>query len=45
MWNQTLSGCVVGGTLSAAGGPGASAMGCAGFAGFSLIIDKIMGPH
>ena len=45
IWNQAVSGCVVGATLSASGGPGAACAGCAGFAGFSVLIDKIMGPH
>jgi len=45
IWNQTISGCVVGATLSAGGGPGAACVGCAGFAGFSVLVDKIMGPH
>jgi mitochondrial import inner membrane translocase subunit TIM22 len=45
VWNQTISGCVVGGTLSAAAGPAAASMGCVGFASFSVLIDKIMGPH
>lgn len=45
VWNPMLSGCVVGGTMSAKGGPAAACIGCAGFAGFSLIVDKIMGPH
>jgi import inner membrane translocase subunit TIM22 len=43
VWNPVISGCIVGGTLSASGGPAAACMGCAGFAGFSLIIDKVMG--
>lgn len=45
VWNPVLSGCVVGATLSASGGPAAACIGCAGFAGFSLVVDKIMGPH
>ena len=45
VWNPVASGCVVGATLSAKGGPAAACLGCAGFAGFSLIVDKIMGPH
>ena len=45
VWNQTISGCVVGATLSAGAGPGAACAGCVGFASFSVIIDKIMGPH
>jgi import inner membrane translocase subunit TIM22 len=45
VWNPVVSGCVVGATLSASGGPAAACMGCGGFAGFSLIIDKVMGTH
>ena len=77
VWNPVISGCVVGATLSAKGGPAVSAclvlpcvyllkqliarlrilhrshshnlqascIGCVGFAGFSLVVDKIMGPH
>lgn len=45
VWNPVVSGCIVGGTLSAKGGPAAACVGCAGFAGFSLLMDAIMGPH
>jgi import inner membrane translocase subunit TIM22 len=45
VWNPVISGCAVGATLSAKGGPGAACIGCVGFAGFSLVVDKIMGPH
>jgi import inner membrane translocase subunit TIM22 len=45
VWNPVLSGCAVGATLSAKGGPAAACLGCAGFAGFSLVVDKIMGTH
>lgn len=45
IWNPVLSGCAVGATLSAKGGPGAACIGCVGFAGFSFVVDKIMGPH
>jgi len=45
VWNPVLSGCAVGATLSASGGPQAACLGCVGFAGFSLVVDKIMGPH
>lgn len=45
VWNPVISGCAVGATLSAKGGPAAACLGCAGFAGFSLVVDKIMGPH
>jgi import inner membrane translocase subunit TIM22 len=40
-----ISGCAVGATLAAKGGPSAACIGCVGFAGFSLVVDKIMGPH
>ena len=42
VWNAVISGCAVGGTLSASGGPGAACLGCVGFAGFSFLIDKVM---
>lgn len=42
-WNPVISGCIVGGTLSAKGGPTAACIGCAGFAGFSFAVDRIMG--
>jgi import inner membrane translocase subunit TIM22 len=45
VWNPVASGCVVGAALSAKGGPAASCIGCVGFAGFSLVVDKIMGTH
>lgn len=45
VWNPVVSGCVVGATLSAKGGVAASCFGCAGFAGFSLLVDAIMGTH
>lgn len=43
VWNSVLSGCVTGGAMQAKSGPQASALGCAGFAAFSLVIDKVMG--
>ena len=45
VWNPAISGCIVGATLAAQGGPAAACFGCAGFGGFSLVVDKIMGPH
>ncbi len=45
VWNPVISGCAVGATLSIKGGPAAACLGCAGFAGFSLVVDKIMGTH
>jgi mitochondrial import inner membrane translocase subunit TIM22 len=44
-WNPVLGGCAAGATLSARAGPTAACIGCAGFAGFSFVMDKIMGPH
>eukprot|EP01040_Poterioochromonas_malhamensis_P016125 gene16126-18224_t len=44
-WNPVISGCAVGATLSAKGGPTAACIGCAGFAGFSFIMNKVMGDH
>ena len=41
IWNQTISGCAVGATLSAAGGPSAACVGCVGFASFSVLVDKV----
>ena len=43
VWNPVLSGCAVGGGLSARAGPAAACIGCVGFGGFSLVVDKIMG--
>ena len=43
VWNSVLSGCVTGAAMQAKSGPQASAVGCAGFAAFSLVIDKVMG--
>lgn len=45
VWNPVVSGCVVGATLAAKAGPSAACVGCAGFAGFSFVVDKIMGTH
>ena len=44
-WNPVISGCTVGAALSAKGGPTAACLGCAGFAGFSFVMDKILGNH
>ncbi len=43
VWNSVLSGCATGAAMQAKSGPQAAGMGCAGFAAFSLIIDKVMG--
>lgn len=43
MWNSVVSGCITGAGLQAKQGPQAAAMGCGGFAAFSLVIDSFMG--
>ena len=45
VWNPVLSGCITGAALNAKSGPQAAAMGCGGFAAFSLVIDTVMGTH
>ncbi|KAI9720311.1 MAG: Mitochondrial import inner membrane translocase subunit tim22 [Chrysothrix sp. TS-e1954] len=40
--NSMASGCITGGVLARNGGPQAVAVGCAGFAAFSLAIDSYM---
>ena len=45
VWNSVLSGCITGAAMQAKQGPQAAAMGCGGFAAFSLVIDKVMGHH
>jgi import inner membrane translocase subunit TIM22 len=45
VWNSVLSGCVTGAAMQAKQGPQAAAIGCGGFAAFSLVIDKVMGTH
>lgn len=45
MWNSVASGCITGAALQAKQGPQAAAVGCGGFAAFSLVIDKVMGTH
>ncbi|CAI7744748.1 unnamed protein product, partial [Closterium sp. NIES-54] len=40
--NTVIAGCVTGGALSARAGPQAACMGCAGFAAFSLLIEKVL---
>lgn len=45
VWNAVVSGCVTGAALQAKAGPQASALGCGGFAAFSLVIDSVMGTH
>lgn len=45
VWNSVISGCVTGAAMQAKQGPQAAAIGCGGFAAFSLVIDKVMGTH
>jgi import inner membrane translocase subunit TIM22 len=45
VWNAVVSGCVTGAAMQAKQGPQASAVGCGGFAAFSLVIDSFMGTH
>jgi len=45
VWNAVASGCVTGAALQAHNGPQAAAVGCGGFAAFSLVIDSVMGTH
>jgi len=40
--NGVMAGCITGGVLAAPAGPQAAAVGCAGFAAFSLAIDSYM---
>lgn len=44
-WNSVASGCITGAALQAKSGPQAMAVGCGGFAAFSLVIDSFMGTH
>mmetsp|Transcript_11472 Transcript_11472/g.26944 ORF Transcript_11472/g.26944 Transcript_11472/m.26944 type:complete len:268 (+) Transcript_11472:173-976(+) len=45
MWNPVVSGCITGAALQAHAGPQAAAVGCGGFAAFSIVIDKVMGNY
>jgi import inner membrane translocase subunit TIM22 len=45
MWNPVASGCITGAALQAKAGPQAAAIGCAGFAAFSIVIDSFMGHY
>ena len=45
VWNSVASGCITGAALQAKSGPSAAAMGCGGFAAFSLVIDSFMGHY
>lgn len=40
--NTVIAGCVTGGAISARGGPQAACAGCAGFAAFSVVIEKFL---
>uniref|UniRef100_A0A2P2QL40 Uncharacterized protein MANES_03G100200 n=1 Tax=Rhizophora mucronata TaxID=61149 RepID=A0A2P2QL40_RHIMU len=42
MTNTVVAGCVTGGAISAKGGPKAACAGCAGFAAFSVLIEKFL---
>ncbi|KAG0580492.1 hypothetical protein M758_4G179600 [Ceratodon purpureus] len=43
--NTVLAGCATGGSMSARAGPQAACLGCAGFAAFSVVIEKIFDRH
>ncbi|KAL9666746.1 hypothetical protein QQ045_001084 [Rhodiola kirilowii] len=43
--NTVVAGCITGGTMSARGGPKAACVGCAGFATFSVLIEKFLDRH
>ncbi|CAG9465883.1 unnamed protein product [Pedinophyceae sp. YPF-701] len=43
--NSAYAGCFSGAALAYKGGPWAMCTGCAGFAAFSVVIDKVMGNH
>ena len=45
VWNSVASGCITGAALQAKQGPQAAALGCGGFAIFSLGIEQIMGHY
>jgi mitochondrial import inner membrane translocase subunit TIM22 len=45
VWNSVASGCITGAALQAKSGPQAAAIGCGGFAAFSLVIDSVMGNY
>ena len=45
IWNPVFSGCITGAALQAKSGPQAAALGCGGFAAFSLVIDTFMGHY
>ncbi|KAK1398664.1 Mitochondrial import inner membrane translocase subunit TIM22-1 [Heracleum sosnowskyi] len=43
--NTFVAGCVTGGALSAKAGPQAACVSCAGFAAFSVLIEKFLERH
>ncbi|KAG1342728.1 mitochondrial import inner membrane translocase subunit TIM22-4 [Cocos nucifera] len=43
--NTVVAGCVTGGAISAKGGPKAACAGCAGFAAFSVLIERLFDRH
>uniref|UniRef100_A0ACD5YLZ8 Uncharacterized protein n=1 Tax=Avena sativa TaxID=4498 RepID=A0ACD5YLZ8_AVESA len=43
--NSAVAGCVTGGALAVKGGPQAACVGCAGFAAFSVAIEKFFDRH
>ncbi|PKA66895.1 Mitochondrial import inner membrane translocase subunit TIM22-1 [Apostasia shenzhenica] len=43
--NTVVAGCATGGAISARGGPKAACAGCAGFAVFSVLIEKFFDLH
>ncbi|RHN61737.1 Mitochondrial inner membrane translocase subunit Tim17/Tim22/Tim23/peroxisomal protein PMP24 [Medicago truncatula] len=43
--NTFVAGCTTGAAISAKGGPQAACMGCAGFAAFSVVIEKFLERH
>ena len=45
VWNSVASGCITGAALQAKAGPQSAAIGCGGFAAFSLVIDSFMGHY
>ncbi|GLU02578.1 hypothetical protein SLE2022_198240 [Rubroshorea leprosula] len=45
MTNTVVAGCATGGAMSARGGPKAACIGCAGFAAFSVFIEKVFDTH
>jgi import inner membrane translocase subunit TIM22 len=45
VWNEVLGGCVTGAAIQGKHGPQAAAVGCGGFAAFSLVIAQVMGTH